>query len=100
MPHSGSYFYQGMQMKKWNVFARLDHLESQLDTLVDVTLRVKFLESNVRSLQNALKHIVNNHIADKEEIELLRKERQRAYARNYYTRRKAEAAKVSKQEQA
>jgi hypothetical protein len=89
-----------MQMKKWNVFARLDYLESQLDTLVDVTLRVKFLESNVLSLQNALKHIVNNHIADKEEIELLRKERQRAYARNYYTRRKAEAAKVPKQEQA
>jgi hypothetical protein len=58
------------------------------------------LESNVLSLQNALKHIVNNHIADKEEIELLRKERQRAYARNYYTRRKAEAAKVPKQEQA
>lgn len=87
-------------MKKWNVFARLDHLESQLDTLVDVTLRVKFLESNVLSLQNSLKHIVNNHIANKEGIELLRKERARAYARNYYTRRKAEAEKVEKKETA
>jgi hypothetical protein len=89
-----------MQMKKWNAFARLDHLESQLDTLVDVTLRVKFLESNVLSLQNMLKYIVNHHIKDKEDADLLRKERQRAYARNYYTRRKTEAAKVPKKEQA
>ena len=80
-------------MKKWNVFARLDHLESQLDTLVDLTLRVKFLESNVLSLQNTLKYIVNNHVKEKEDVVLLRKERQRAYARNYYIRRKAEAAK-------
>jgi hypothetical protein len=87
-----------MQMKKWNVFARLDHLESQLDTLVDVTLRVKFLESNVLSLQNALKHLVNHHVKDREEIELLRKEHQRAYARNYYMRKKAEAAKAEKKE--
>ena len=87
-------------MKKWNVFARLDHLESQLDTLVDLTLRVKFLESNVLSLQNTIKYIVNNHVKDKEEVQLLRKERQRAYARNYYMRKKAEGAKVPKKEQA